>query len=153
MDGAEGETHVELGARIMHVFDRYAYSHGVRMFAPYIPELGARERTWHDLCLYHSRFYAKRDGKPYSKLCVADKLAIAITPWWLYLPLVLLSGEWREYVEKARTGKYSGMNIDDRLGLKAWYLSVQSYCRAWAMVHADGRADQWTPEASEVPNG
>ncbi len=55
MDGPEGKRHVELGAGFMRRWvDRFK---------------GSR---WHDFCLYHSRSYAKRDGTPCSRLCVAD---------------------------------------------------------------------------------
>ena len=67
MDGPEGETHVELGAAIMDLF-----------FGP----------NWAEFCRYHSRFYAKKDGMPFSRLCLAYKLAISLTPYWLYLPMV-----------------------------------------------------------------
>src|SRR3989304_6702871 len=59
MDGPEGETHVEFGANIMGKF------------------FG---KEWKDFCLYHSRFYAKRDGAKFSRLCPADKLGVALTP-------------------------------------------------------------------------
>ena len=72
MDGPEGETHPEWAARLM-----------ARLFGS----------EWHDLCLLHSRFYAKRLTQPFSRLCVADKLAIALTPSWLYIPMVRLTCE------------------------------------------------------------
>src|SRR5215469_12004558 len=50
MDDEIGETHPELGAKIMSIFG---------------PE-------WSDLVLLHSRFYSERLGKPYSRLCYAD---------------------------------------------------------------------------------
>lgn len=121
MDGPEGEGHPQVGARIMY-----------RLF-------GA---PWEDLVLYHSRYLAKRDGRRYSVLCVADKLAIALTPAWLYLPLVHLSGEIEEYMGKARE-RHSDMSID-LSSPRAWYAGVQDYCRRWAYEHRDGRQDSWT---------
>ena len=64
MDGPEGQNHVELGATIMRV-----------LFG----------NSWGDFTRYHSRFYAKRDGRHFSRLCVADKLSLALTPAWLYI--------------------------------------------------------------------
>jgi hypothetical protein len=96
MDGLEGERHVEWGANLMG-----------RLFG----------QQWREFCLYHSRFYAKRDGKPFSRLCVADKLALVYTPAWLYLPMVRATGEIVEYMNlaKARTAmgepKYASMKI------------------------------------------
>jgi hypothetical protein len=64
------------------------------------------QRTdWHDFVLCHSRYYADKIGKPTSKLYAADKLAMILEPAWLYLPRVILSGEYREFKERA-TSKY-----------------------------------------------
>ena len=54
MEGPGGETHVELGAKIMGAI------------------FGAK---WEEFCLRHSRYYARARGLRISKLCVADKLA------------------------------------------------------------------------------
>jgi hypothetical protein len=133
MDGPEGETHVELGARIMHrLFDRRG------------------TYRWRDFCLYHSRFYAKRDNRPFSRLCVADKLSLVLTPAWLYIPLARLSGEIREYMKLAQSAgaKYSSMNVasPDR---RQWLDNVKEYLWEWVLEHKDGRDDTWTP----VPSG
>ena len=132
MDGPEGEHHVEFGARLMG-----------RLFG----------RKWHDFCLYHSRFYAKKDGRQFSRLCVADKLAIVLTPAWLYSPMAKATGEIWEYMKLAefrvREGeplrKYESMNIGTK-GARVWYESVQSYLTRWVEVHRDGREDTWTPD-------
>jgi hypothetical protein len=120
MDGPEGETHPLLAARIMG---------------------GLFGREWHDFCLLHSRFYANRLGLPFSRLCVADKLAIALTPGWLYLPMARASGELDEYRkgQRGRTEQQAGES--DR----QWHSAVQDYCRGWAYEHRDGRTDTWTP--------
>ncbi len=120
MDSPEGETHPLLGARIMG-----------RLF-------GWR---WHDFCLLHSRFYANRLGRPFSRLCVADKLAIALTPPWLYLPMARWSGELAEYRQGQRGRTQAVLDESDR----EWFDAVQAYCRAWAYEHRDGREDTWTP--------
>lgn len=84
MDSDEGERHVEWGA----------WAAGA-LFG----------RRWYEFCLGHSRHYAKKEGIPVSRLCFADKLAIALCPAWLYLPLAKLSGELAEYRQiAARTG-------------------------------------------------
>jgi hypothetical protein len=98
-----------------------------------------RNKPWHDLCLYHSRFLAYHAGMPYSRLCVADKLAIALTPAWLYLPLARLSGELREYMK----GKGARTPAGDR-SPRQWYRDLRRYCEAWALEHHDGRPDEWT---------
>jgi len=97
MDGPEGERHVEWGAAVMH-----------RLFDANDSE---EPTYWRDLLLYHSRFRAKQDGRPYSRLCVADKLSVALEPWWLYLPRVIASGEVHEYIALAggkNNSKYKG---------------------------------------------
>ncbi|MBW7932471.1 MAG: hypothetical protein H3C62_02420, partial [Gemmatimonadaceae bacterium] len=75
MDGPEGETHPKLGAAVMR-----------RLF-------GA---AWGDFVLLHSRYYAKRLGRPVSPLAMADKWVIVLEPWWLYLPRARLTGELSE---------------------------------------------------------
>ena len=93
IDGVEGESHPILGARIMSRFDR-----GSRI-------IGTHRDDWHDFALCHSRYYADKIGAPTSKLYAADKLAMILEPVWLYLPRVILSGEYREFKERA-TSKY-----------------------------------------------
>jgi hypothetical protein len=135
MDGPEGERHVLFGADLAG-----------RLFGP----------EWADLCRYHSRFWAKKDGKPFSRLCVADKLSVAMMPAWLYLPLANLSGEVHEYMALADArhaageprfqGKYSTMNVwaSDQ---QQWFANVTEYLRRWVAEHRDGRIDTWTPAA------
>lgn len=107
--------------------------------------------TWRDFCLYHSRYAAARDGKPYSRLCVADKLAIALTPAWLYMPMAWLSGELREYMERAkiRAAGNEKLNHAERSQVTSgscwtWYGGVQDYMRRWVEEHKDLRQDTWT---------
>jgi hypothetical protein len=134
MDGSEGEQHVEWGAGTMG-----------RWFGP----------EWRDFCLYHSRFYAKRDGKPFSRLCVADKLSIALTPAWLYLPMVRWTGEIREYMALAKTRiamgepQYASMQLTTSTEHR-WYADVQEYLRRWVAEHRDGREDTWTPNQKQA---
>jgi hypothetical protein len=131
MDGPEGETHPELAAKIMS-----------RLFG----------QTWGNFCRYHSRFAAKRDGAKFSRLCVADKLAISLTPAWLYLPMVNATGEIAEYMAMGKqvesnskgVNKYESMKLSSD-NQRQWYSGVQEYMRRWADVHRDERPDTWTP--------
>ena len=77
MDGAEGQTHPELGANIM------GYLFG---------------DEWRRFCLYHSRFYSKQAGADVSRLCIVDKKATSLVPWWVYLPMVKFTGELDGYM-------------------------------------------------------
>jgi hypothetical protein len=127
MEDAEGEKHVELGAKIMGA-------------------IGGQE--WHDLCLYHSRFYAKRDNAKYSKLCVADKLCIVLTPAWLYIPMTRATGEIKEYMAMSRVRAQAGES--NLCGSKVlteaeWYKNIQKYIRRWVLMHKDLKEDTWTP--------
>lgn len=130
MDGTEGETHVELGANIMGIFGK----------------------KWADFSRYHSRFYAKKDGVNYSKLCVADKLAICLEPMWLYLPRVNWSGEIDEYMKLAGKRKYEGKPLNKYESMvlsietqEKWFEAMTSYLLRWVNEHKDGKIDTWTP--------
>lgn len=136
MDDPEGERHPELGAWIM-----------LRLF-------GAE---WHDLCLYHSRFYAKMYQRPPSRLCFADKLVPSLEPWWLYLPRAWASGELWEYLSRAggKDGKkYAGEPNSDAVKAhlagtrwRDWYWGMALFGKEYALAHKDGGADTWTKEA------
>lgn len=117
MDGEEGETHPELGAKIMGFF-----------FGP----------VWALFTIAHSRFYAQRAGIEVSQLCVADKLATVLTPNWLYLMLVRASGEIEEYRNPPNTRyeysytekmKMTGSDFEWVLALKS-YMGSQVPCLA-----------------------
>ena len=141
MDGPEGDEHPTLGANVMHyLFDD-----------PYIDHQWSGR--WHDFTLYHSRHFAKKAGRPYSRLAVADKLAIALTPWWFYLPLATLSGEIKGYMAMAKVQVRVGeaVNTSERAGLmsaskRIWFSGLQTYMRRWCEAHKDGGADTWTSD-------
>lgn len=92
MDGEEGENHSELGAKIaFHLLD----NHGQ-----------AKYLNCYSLCLFHSRFYAKKLNAQPSKLCWADKLGTALMPAWLWVGLGLLTGEIIEYMTNEKYEQY-----------------------------------------------
>ena len=123
MDGEEGELHPYFGAKIM----RFLFG-----------------KEWYGFTLYHSRFLAKRENAQYSKLCVADKLAIGLTPTWMYLPMANLTGEIHEYMGIASI-QTSGA-IEEDLSQAKWHKAVREYCSKWAWEHKDCRQDSWMPE-------
>lgn len=130
MDGPEGDRHVELGAFIMwFLFD---WNSNELMIG-----------KWYNLCLYHSRFYAKKNNMPFSRLCVADKLSIVLEPAWLYLPRVRWSGEIKEYMALAKS-KYETMMLSTDTE-KRWFFDVQEYLSRWVVEHKNGKEDAWTP--------
>jgi hypothetical protein len=126
MDGPEGEMHPYFGARIM------GFLFGKR---------------WYYFTLYHSRFLAKKNGAQYSKLCVADKLAISLTPAWLYLPLVRLTGEIKEYMKDAE--RNSNGALKQQPSDRVWYAEVRAYVRKWVIEHKEIKEDTWTPRSRE----
>jgi hypothetical protein len=120
MDGSEGERHPYTGAKIMSIF-------GLR---------------WYFFTLYHSRFLAKKNGAQYSRLCVADKLAIVITPNWLYLPMVRATGEINEYMKDAERNSNGQIKIQN--SEVVWINGVKDYVRKWVNEHKDMKEDTWT---------
>lgn len=116
MDGEEGETHPLLGAAIMR-----------RLFG----------EPWGKFCLYHSRFYAKQHDQKLSPLCVADKLSIALVPWWVYVPMCRLTHEIHEYSsqEKHRGDMARTQDVQDWgkshtfAAHKDWFLKLQDHMR------------------------
>ncbi len=118
LDGVEGEQHPEWAGKFMDKL------FGIK---------------WGNFCRDHSRFLAKKNGRIFSKLCLADKLAIVLHPAWLYLPMTRLTGELYEYMEgeNARTpaGKCSELE---------WYKNVQQYNVMWVKEHRENNDDVWT---------
>jgi hypothetical protein len=115
MDGDEGESHPILGAAIMRLF------------------FG---KAWGDFSLYHSRFYARRRKRLYSRLAIADKLAVSIMPAWLYIPLVSLTGEIHEYMghtaqKEASLGAFRNRGAEER-NVRLWYSELRISLRQWA---------------------
>jgi len=129
MDGSEGEEHVVLGGRIMGWL------------------LGPE---WRDFTLCHSRHWAKRVGKRYSRLCLADKLAFVLTPAWLYLPMARMSGELQEYMRVASGRQLCGGITDFEQSLldsrdpRVWLEGLKIYTRRWVEQHRNGIRDHWT---------
>jgi hypothetical protein len=122
MDGPEGEMHPYRGASIMGAL----FGH-----------------KWFEFTLYHSRFLAKRNGGQYSKLCVADKYAFQLTPRWLYLPMVNWTGEIKEYMKLAESGKYSDENRITTSQV-AWHQGVVEYMSLWIAQYKEIKQDTWT---------
>ncbi len=129
MDSIEGEQHVLFGGRLM------GYLFGAK---------------WRDFTLCHSRHWAKRLGKPYSRLCVADKLAFVMTPAWMYLPMAQASGELAEYMQVASARQSGGKFSNSEMRLlkcrnpEVWLEGLKSYTRRWIERHRNGGADHWT---------
>ncbi len=87
IDGEEGEDHPGWAARAIWFF--------------------TGSRDLYDLCFYHSRTQAAKDGRDPSRLSLPDKYSFALMPLWLLVLLVKITGEIREY---QANGKYSDVN-------------------------------------------
>ncbi len=156
MDGPEGEQHPLFGARVMsRLFDWYELGHGSH--AAYdVHGTPLLIGHWGRFALLHSRYFAKSLGLQPSRLCIADKLALALTPWWLYLPMARATGEVHEYMAHAthRIKGNEAVSDDERRRLlsgqqRDWYAGVQSYMRRWVEQHKDGTADTWTSDSRQ----
>lgn len=158
MDGQVGETHPTVGAAIVsYLFDwprdseyqgepichcgERCSTHGywtghspVEMEQPPEPN-----RRWYNFVLFHSRFMAKKHHARYSRLCVADKYSVVVTPDWLYLVLGNLSGEIHEYMI-GKQGRTPAVDGDKR----CWHQDIKKYLAAWVEEHKDGKFDEWT---------
>lgn len=129
MDGPEGELHPYFGAKIM----KFLFG-----------------KKWYEFTLYHSRFLAKKNDAQYSKLCVADKLAIAMTPAWLYLPMVKATGEIKEYMKDAERNSNGELKVQG--SEITWYKGVQEYVKRWVDEHKEIKEDTWTTKSRERVN-
>jgi hypothetical protein len=88
---------------------------------------------------------AKKNDAQYSQLCVADKLAIASTPAWLYLPMVKATGEIKEYMKDAERNSNGELKVQDSEMI--WYAGVQEYVRRWVAEHKEIKEDKWTTKS------
>jgi len=115
--GKEGDRHPIRGAAIMRMF------------------FG---KAWGDFTLYHSRNYARKRNRPYSRLAVADKLATTILPAWLYVPMVCLTGEIDEYMSYT-AGKDASFHSQGAItgDVWLWHSELCDFLRQWAFDHKD----------------
>ena len=105
LDGEQGEYHPLWGAGRVRGWGRYYY----------------------DFVAYHSRFLAEKHTQQISKLCLPDKVGVALYPVWLWALLAHLSGEWQE-IRKAT--KYNdGL---DRQSARGFFKGYQRLAKLWA---------------------
>jgi hypothetical protein len=149
MDNEDGERHVEFGAKLMtRLFD------GVGRDGKPTPHSqpegwivlsdGFWLGDWGKFTLTHSRFYCKKYNLPFSRLCVADKYVIAITPRWLYLLLANLSGEIKEYMYAKHAR--SPAKADNQW---QWITDLQAAMYVWVAVNKNLPAPE--PGCSKKP--
>jgi hypothetical protein len=141
MDGPEGERHPELGARLAsYILDGWPWQVPCEILlkTPENQNAGYPIGRWGQFCLFHSRHYAKRQGRAFSRLAVADKYAICLYPDWLYIELAWLTGELREYiaVSNAYASNNPSLTEEERRGLTSidlweWRAGINAYMARW----------------------
>lgn len=136
MDGPEGEEHPEILARWWR-----------RHFGAFGEKVAVE-------ILGHSRFHAKKNNLPLSKLFRPDKLSTALYPHWLYLLLGNLSGEIHEYMGHcADDGKYAGSLVGEATQSQLhWLIEVQAHM-ALMGLHGDKYAPVAKQMGSKPNNG
>jgi hypothetical protein len=77
-------------------------------------------------------------GLPISRLCLADKLAFAMTPAWLYIPMASWTGELAEYMDRSKERQAGDRGFtNEELTLinsgvaREWLQGLQSYTLRW----------------------
>lgn len=130
MDGDEGVWHPTTGARIVSLLCDLRWVPdsgpvmGVDMLGP-----------WGRFCLCHSGTMSRIVGLPVSRLCYADKHAWTFTPWWIYLPGCVLTGELDEYMSVARKTRNKCFTP------REWYEWLRSKTSRWA--HLEAQKSEW----------
>lgn len=102
LDGKEGTLHPELGANLAGRL------------------LG---KKYYDLCICHSRHYARILGKEPSKLCWADKYSFSMENREFYLFRARLSKELNELRETLARDGYVPITASDN----EWYAYIKNY--------------------------
>lgn len=143
MDGKEGQTHPEGGAKIaMHLAYRLARLRRVAYEDAIV--IGLRV---YRLSLFHSTYYAQSKGAEVSKLYLPDKVCVLFDPPWFYKLRAGLSGELAEYVSNANDKQICDwgpfQSADSWLN---WY-RARMHRKAQAFFHDQHRAD--SPEYCE----
>jgi len=145
MDGPEGDKHPEVGAGIAHsLLDRVLYYEPNGPHSQIGDDYPVKDTEWYKFCLYHSRFYAKSAGAKPSKLCIADKLAMAYYPTWLFVFLATITGEIKDYMSDKSQAKHQSMGLDYSTP-RTFTRTCAEYLRKYAHDHKDGKEDLETP--------
>lgn len=170
-DPDSGELHPVWGAELMtRLFDRLDTREFVIIdqawTAPDGDRIGvytAHLGKWGRLSLLHSRFLCRKIYTPLglqirdpedrekgvepSRMCIADKLAITLYPEWLYMLLINLTGEIREYMRDAKEDEYRTDVGDYSWKAKwAWLRAMRAYVATWVEANKDGGPDTMTSD-------
>ena len=133
MDGQEGKLHPALGKKIM-----------TKLFGEW----------WGNFTAYHSRSYAKLEGKEHSILCPVDKYAFCILPKWLYMAMIWLTGEWKEYMYNRVLAYEANEYIPDELAIEVtaflYHTSKENFWTALGYWYDIIYYKSWTWAISDI---
>lgn len=121
MDDEKGQRHTEFAAMIICKLlnmRKISYNYDE------IPPFNYESTCFYNLCLLHSRHYAKSVNCRPSKLCYADKLSMKYEIRWLYLLRGKLSSEVQEYKHRCVRLGYLGRCVS----YEDWFDYVQKKC-------------------------
>jgi hypothetical protein len=126
MDGPEGEAHTEWTAN--RAWRHFVPKTGMVTVADY-----EKGRIYYEMCMYHSRFQAKKFGHQVSPLCLPDKVGVAMMPTWLWVMLGKLSGEVREYMSQSKyeINKNTGPSGKDYRSAFDFFRAYKKKCKEW----------------------
>jgi hypothetical protein len=117
MDGPEGQTHPEGGAKIaMYLAYWLARLRGRKYEDAVLIGL-----IIYKLSLFHSTHYSQAKGAKVSSLYLPDKVCVLFDPSWFYLLRARLSGELQEYVSNANQRKEAEISFNQPEVWFAWY--------------------------------
>lgn len=149
MDGDNGLSHPYLGAVLVYRLLRSVYGRCFRIRyglktqdAAFLASIKAT--WWGEFCQAHSRSWARACSLEVSKLCVADKLAVALQPAWMWIFMAWASGELWEYMARnadmPRNPEMMDWEDEALRGARGiWYFhaGVRSYLRRWAFQQVE----------------
>lgn len=104
MDGPDGRTHPEGGARIARRLVYWA----ARLRGKGKQHARQLATQAFDYCLFHSTHYAQLKNREVSPLYLPDKVCVLFDPPWFYLLRARLSGELKEYVDNDNRKRLAG---------------------------------------------
>lgn len=120
MDGVDGRTHPEGGAKIAQWIVYWAN----RLRGESKRDCQLFAETAHDICLCHSTHYAQLKGLSVSTLYLPDKVCILFDPPWFYKLRAWLSGELAEYVDRENHARW--VFGQDKLTSDQWLMGYRA---------------------------
>ena len=150
IDGEKGEQHPYRGAFLMARWFDKEHKPIARLLNRHFGKC-PYHTNWYAFTVLHSRYLRNRQfpDMELSMLCFADKMAIVVEPWWLYLPRVWLTGELKLYMRTSQEASSREPVSSAESGMmrgapREWFDGLKSYMLRWVQEHMDGAKDTWT---------